>query len=243
MQESLLLLSLSVFFGFCHVRTNKPGSRLSPHTRSAGALILYFLVSRTVRCKCLWLKPPNRWCSVTAAQTATVITIQVDGMNGPPSCLHTLYHVVLPGPLVCVEHTPLPCDVGFHHGFALASRMRQKWRCSSPKPHLQQVWVLPLVSGLCHHHQKNAPRLASGLEEVRGLWSRTIPANSPCISHPGQTQMWGWWRPSPFWVNWLSCNSQVTHGSVRWKVVYLSLWGLGCFCYTAHQAIAVWYKI
>lgn len=49
---------------------------------------------------------------------------------------------------LCVEHTPLPHDVGFRHGFVLASRMRRKWRCSSSKPHLQQVWVPPLVLGL-----------------------------------------------------------------------------------------------
>ena len=99
--------SLSVSSGFCHARTNKPGSRLSPDTRSAEALILYFLVSRNVRRKCLWLKPPNRWCSVTVAQTATMIIIQVDGKNGPPPCLHTLYHVILLGPpTVCGAHAP-----------------------------------------------------------------------------------------------------------------------------------------
>ena len=29
------------------------------------------------------------------------------------------------------------------------------------------------------------------LEEVRGHWNRSIPANSTCVRHPGQPQMWG----------------------------------------------------
>lgn len=140
---------------------------------------------------------------------------------------------------LCVEHTPLPHDVGFRHGFVLASRMRRKWRCSSSKPHLQQVWVPPLVLGLLPSPWKE------WAQDHFWFWKRCVVigtglfANSTCVRHPGQPQMWGWSLPSPAWVNWLPCNPQVTQGSVRWKDVYLSHWGLGYFCYTAHLAIAV----
>lgn len=42
----------------------KSGRELSPETESACALILCVPVSRTVRSKSLWLKPPSLWHSV-----------------------------------------------------------------------------------------------------------------------------------------------------------------------------------
>ena len=157
-----------------------------------------------------------------------------------------------PNPLPCdscralplwVEHASLPCDFGFNHGFASASRMRQKWRCFSSKPNLQQAWVLPLASVLLPLSWEECAQASFWFLEVHCPWSRAIPANSTCIIHPKQPQMWEWSPPSPAWISWPSCNPQVTHRSMRWKDVCLSHWVLGCFCYAAHLAIAVQYKI
>lgn len=59
---------------FYQVKTQKkatyaPGSRLSPDTKSASALILNFPAFRTVRNKCWLFKPPSHGIFVVAAQT------------------------------------------------------------------------------------------------------------------------------------------------------------------------------
>lgn len=60
------------FFPFCylpHKDICKPGKGFSPDTKYDSTLILDFLFSRTMRNKCLFVKPRRLWCSDIAVQT------------------------------------------------------------------------------------------------------------------------------------------------------------------------------
>ena len=64
------MISLSIMWGHSLIQWEdcKPGREPLPDFSSPGTLILNFLVSRTLRSKCLLFKLPSLWSSVTAAQ-------------------------------------------------------------------------------------------------------------------------------------------------------------------------------
>ena len=84
LMKEILESSLALSYPLGHSKETvifEPGRWPSPDTESAGALILDFPASKTVRNKCLLFKPPRLWYVFIAAGMDKIYTIHTCVMN------------------------------------------------------------------------------------------------------------------------------------------------------------------